>query len=86
MSSSAPKKGQHRDTWVGIDICDGNIAVLRDRRMLPRATLVVAWVPGAEAAPTLEKGEVVVFEEHFYQGFGLPASDFFANFLTFFGL
>ncbi|KAE8798888.1 hypothetical protein D1007_25857 [Hordeum vulgare] len=86
MSSSAPKKGQYRGAWVGTDICDGNIDVLRDCRMLPLATLVAARVPGAEAAPTLEKGEVVVFEEHFYRGFGLPASDFFARFLTFFGL
>ncbi|KAE8792913.1 hypothetical protein D1007_32415 [Hordeum vulgare] len=86
MSSSAPKKGQHHDAWVGSDICDGNIEALRDRRMLPPTTLVAALVPGAEAAPTPEKGEVVVFEEHFYHGFRLPTSDFFANFLTFFGL
>ncbi|KAE8797067.1 hypothetical protein D1007_27854 [Hordeum vulgare] len=86
MSSSAPKKGQYRDALVGSDICDGNIEALRDRRMLPPATLVAAWVPGAEAAPIPEKGEAVVFEEHFYRGFGLPASDFFARFFTFFGL
>ncbi|KAE8809740.1 hypothetical protein D1007_13632 [Hordeum vulgare] len=86
MSNSAPKKGQYRGAWVGSDICEGNIEALRDRRMLPPATLVAARVPGAEAAPTPEKGEVVMFEEHFYRGFGLPASDFFARFLTFFGL
>ncbi|KAE8819226.1 hypothetical protein D1007_02982 [Hordeum vulgare] len=86
MSNSAPKKGQYRGAWVGSDICDGNIDALRDRRMLPPATVVAARVPGAEAASTLEKGEVVVFEEHFYCGFGLPASDFFARFLTIFGL
>ncbi|KAE8804161.1 hypothetical protein D1007_19913 [Hordeum vulgare] len=54
--------------------------------MLPPATLVAARVPGAEEAPTPEKREVVVFEEHFYRGFGLSANDFFARFLTFFGL
>ncbi|KAE8771944.1 hypothetical protein D1007_56121 [Hordeum vulgare] len=86
MSSSAPKKGQYRGAWVGSDICDGNTEALRYRRMLPPATLVAARVPGAEAAPTPEKGEVVVFEKDFYRGFGLPASDFFARFLTFFGL
>ncbi|KAE8809971.1 hypothetical protein D1007_13290 [Hordeum vulgare] len=86
MSSSAPKKGQHSGAWVGSDICDDNIEALRYRRMLPPATIVAAWVPGAEAAPTPAEGEVVVFEEHFYHGFGLPASDFFACFLTFFGL
>lgn len=46
---------------------------------------MAARVPGAEAAPTPEKGEVVVFEEHFYRGFGLPASNF-SRFLTSFGL
>ncbi|KAE8783118.1 hypothetical protein D1007_43447 [Hordeum vulgare] len=86
MSSSAHKKGQYRGAWVGADICDGNIEALRDRRMLPLATLVAERVSGAEAAPTPEKGEVVVFEEHFYRRFGLPASDFFTRFLTFFGL
>ncbi|KAE8788197.1 hypothetical protein D1007_37800 [Hordeum vulgare] len=86
MSRSAPKKGQYRRAWVGSDICDGNIEALRDCRMLPPATLVAARVPGAEATPTSKKGEVVVFEEHFYRGFDLPVSDFFACFLTFFGL
>ncbi|KAE8806598.1 hypothetical protein D1007_17207 [Hordeum vulgare] len=86
MYNSAPKKGQFRGAWVGSDICDGNIDALRDHRMLPPANLVAAWVPGAEADLTPEKGELVVFEEHFYRGFGLPASDLFALFLIFFGL
>ncbi|KAE8788593.1 hypothetical protein D1007_37345 [Hordeum vulgare] len=54
--------------------------------MLPPANLVAARVPDAEAARTPKKGEVVVFEEHFYRGFGLLASDFFTCFLTFFVL
>ncbi|KAE8776271.1 hypothetical protein D1007_51130 [Hordeum vulgare] len=86
MSSSAPKKVQHSGAWVGRDIYDGNIEALRHRRMLPPTTLVAARVPGAEAALTPREGEVVVFEEHFYRFFGLPTSDFFARFLTFFGL
>ncbi|KAE8784321.1 hypothetical protein D1007_42104 [Hordeum vulgare] len=86
MSSSAPKKGQHSDAWLGSDICDGNIGALRHRCMLLPSTLVEVQVPGAEAAPTPKEDEVVVFEEHFYIGFGLPASNFFTCFLTFFGL
>ncbi|KAE8819889.1 hypothetical protein D1007_02263 [Hordeum vulgare] len=86
MSSSAPKKGQFRGAWVGSDICDENIDALRDHRILPQANLVATQVPGVEAAPTPEKGEVVVFEEHFYRGFVLPVSDFIARFITFFGL
>ncbi|KAE8767476.1 hypothetical protein D1007_61142 [Hordeum vulgare] len=86
MSSSAPKKGQHSGAWVGSDMCDDNIEVLRHRRMLPPGTLVAARVPGVEAAPTPKEGVLVVFEEHFYHGFGLPAGDFFARFLALFGL
>ncbi|KAE8792750.1 hypothetical protein D1007_32711 [Hordeum vulgare] len=85
MSSGAPKKGQFRGTWVGSDISDGNIEALRHYRMLPPVDLVEARVPRAKAASTPEKGELVVFEEHFYCDFGLPTSDFFARFLTFFG-
>ncbi|KAE8800263.1 hypothetical protein D1007_24252 [Hordeum vulgare] len=84
MSSSAPKKEQYRGAWVGSHICDDNIVALCDRRMLPPSTLVAARVSGAEAAPTPENGEVVVFEEHFHRGLGLPTSDFLARFLTLF--
>ncbi|KAE8797431.1 hypothetical protein D1007_27406 [Hordeum vulgare] len=54
--------------------------------MLPSASLVTVRIPKAETAPTPQEGEIVVFDEHFYRGFGLPASTFFSNFLTFFGL
>ncbi|KAE8768176.1 hypothetical protein D1007_60369 [Hordeum vulgare] len=40
----------------------------------------------AETAPTPVAGEVVVFNEHFYWGFGLQASSFFSEWLHFFGL
>ncbi|KAE8781162.1 hypothetical protein D1007_45606 [Hordeum vulgare] len=86
MLSSTSKKGQHKGAWLGSDICDGHIDVLRHRRMLPPASLVVVRIPGAETAPTPREGEVIVFDEHFYRGFGLLASNFFANFLTFSGL
>ncbi|KAE8789689.1 hypothetical protein D1007_36119 [Hordeum vulgare] len=56
------------------------------RRLLPPASLVAVRIPGAETSPKPQEGEVVVFDEHFYRGFGLPASAFFNNFLTFFGL
>ncbi|KAE8811364.1 hypothetical protein D1007_11736 [Hordeum vulgare] len=86
MSSSAPKKGEHSGAWLGSDICDDYIEVFCHRRMLPPASLVAVRVPGAEVAPSPKEGEVVMFGEHFYQGFGLLASNFFANFLVFFGL
>ncbi|KAI5005787.1 hypothetical protein ZWY2020_033030 [Hordeum vulgare] len=86
MSSSSSKKGHHNGVWLGRDICAEHIDALRHRRMLPPASLMSVRIPGAETAPTPQEGEVVVFDEHFYRGFGLPASNFFANFLTFFGL
>ncbi|KAK1692635.1 hypothetical protein QYE76_009332 [Lolium multiflorum] len=41
---------------------------------------------GDEIEPVLEPGEVVVFLAHFERGFGLPASDFFRQFLDFYRL
>ncbi|KAE8793225.1 hypothetical protein D1007_32063 [Hordeum vulgare] len=47
-------------------------------------------VPGKAATSstvTLRiSGDVVVFQEHFFRGFGLPAIDFFSRFLVHFGL
>ncbi|KAI4972664.1 hypothetical protein ZWY2020_003589 [Hordeum vulgare] len=40
----------------------------------------------SKTAPAPAAGEVVVFVEHFYRGFGLSASSFFAEWLQFFGL
>ncbi|KAE8798916.1 hypothetical protein D1007_25759 [Hordeum vulgare] len=86
MSSSSSKKGQHNGAWLGSDICAEHINALCHHRMLPLASLVTVRIPGAENSPKQQEGEAVVFDEHFYRGFGLPASAFFNNFLTFFGL
>ncbi|KAE8812615.1 hypothetical protein D1007_10314 [Hordeum vulgare] len=86
MSIYSSKKGQHNSAWLGSDICTGHIDVPRQRRMLPPASLVAVWILGAKTAPTPKEGEVVVFDERFYKGFGLPASNLYANFLTFFAL
>ncbi|KAE8800326.1 hypothetical protein D1007_24178 [Hordeum vulgare] len=86
MSSGTPKKGQHNGAWLGSDMGDGHIEAFRHRRKLPPASVVAAQVPGADNSPTPRVGEVVVFNEHFYRGFGLPASNFFSNFLIYFVL
>ncbi|KAE8781086.1 hypothetical protein D1007_45669 [Hordeum vulgare] len=86
MSSSTPKKGQFRGAWVGSEVSAEHIEALCHRRVLPPAHLVAVRVPCTKAVPTSEMGEVVVFEEHFYRGFWLPASDFFSCFLNIFGL
>ncbi|KAK1625911.1 hypothetical protein QYE76_000226 [Lolium multiflorum] len=43
-------------------------------------------IPGEELEPAPEAGEVVVFAAHFERGFGLPASNFFREFLDFYEL
>jgi hypothetical protein len=47
---------------------------------------VMYLIPGDELEPAPEEGEVVVFAAHFERGFGLPASDFFRQFLNFYDL
>ncbi|KAE8789472.1 hypothetical protein D1007_36363 [Hordeum vulgare] len=83
---SSSKKTSSHGAWLGSEICEGRIEALRHRRMLSPASQVSMRIPGAETAPTLEEGEIVVFDEHFYRGFGLLASPFFSDWLNFFGL
>ncbi|KAE8801313.1 hypothetical protein D1007_23103 [Hordeum vulgare] len=85
-SGSSSKKGQSNRAWLGSEICDDHIEALRHRCMLPPASLVTVRIPEAEAAHTPQEGEIVVFDKDFYWGIGLPATTFFSNFLTFFGL
>ncbi|KAE8777143.1 hypothetical protein D1007_50108 [Hordeum vulgare] len=83
---SSLKKSSSQGSWLGNEICEGHIEALRHHRLLPPASEVLVRIPGAETAPTPAVGEVVVFNEHFYRGFGLPASSFFSEWLHFFGL
>jgi hypothetical protein len=47
---------------------------------------VLYRIPGEELEPAPEPGVVVVFAAHFERGFGLPASNFFCEFLDFYEL
>ncbi|KAE8795349.1 hypothetical protein D1007_29779 [Hordeum vulgare] len=85
-SGSSSKKTSSQGAWLGSEICESYIEVLRHHRLLPRASQVLVRIPRAETAPTPAVGEVVVFSEHFYMGFGLPASSFFSEWLHFFGM
>ncbi|KAI5011227.1 hypothetical protein ZWY2020_013364 [Hordeum vulgare] len=69
---------------AGSDVDAGLIDALRHHRLLPPASQVLVRLLGSEASPAPVAGEVVVFVEHFYRGFGLPASSFFAEWLQFF--
>ncbi|KAE8805152.1 retrotransposon ty3-gypsy subclass [Hordeum vulgare] len=86
MSQSTVEKAKFRGAWEGSDVTDRHIEVLRHRRMLPPAERVKVRLPDAQGSPTARDGKVVVFKEHFFRGFGLPASEFFSQFLVFFGL
>ncbi|KAE8799687.1 hypothetical protein D1007_24935 [Hordeum vulgare] len=84
--SSSSKKSSLQGAWLGSEIYQGHIDAIRHHRLLPPASQVLVRIPGAETALTPAVGEVVVFNEHFYRGFGLPASSFFSEWLHFFGL
>ncbi|KAE8785509.1 hypothetical protein D1007_40746 [Hordeum vulgare] len=82
---SAQKASSH-GAWLGSDVGEELIEALRHHQLLPPASQVLVRLPGVETAPTPAVGEVAVFTEHFYWGFGLPASAFFVEWLRFFGL
>ena len=86
VGGSSSKKTSSQGAWLVSEICEGRIEALRHRRMLPPASKVLVRIHGAEKAPTLVEGEIIVFDEHFYRGFGLPASPFFSEWLHIFGL
>ncbi|KAE8768696.1 hypothetical protein D1007_59793 [Hordeum vulgare] len=86
VGGSSSKKTSSQGAWLGSEICEGHIEALRHHRLLPPASQVLVRIPGAETSLTPASGEVVVFNEHFYRGFGLPASFFFSEWLHFFGL
>ncbi|KAI5017950.1 hypothetical protein ZWY2020_042838 [Hordeum vulgare] len=83
---SSAQKASLQGAWLGSDVDEGNIEALHHHRLLPPASQVLVRLPSTETAPAPAAGEVVVFVEHFYWGFGLPASSFFAEWLHFFGL
>ncbi|KAE8777095.1 hypothetical protein D1007_50202 [Hordeum vulgare] len=83
---SSAQQASLQGAWLVRDVDEELIDALRHHRLLPPASQVSVRLPGFEASPAPVAGEVVVFSEHFYQGFGLPASSFFAQWLQFFGL
>ncbi|KAE8776080.1 hypothetical protein D1007_51337 [Hordeum vulgare] len=83
---SSSKKTSSQGAWLGSEICEGHIEALRHHQRLPPASQVLVRIPDAKTAPTPAEGEIVVFDEHLYMGFGLPASPLFFEWLHFFGL
>ncbi|KAE8788170.1 hypothetical protein D1007_37868 [Hordeum vulgare] len=83
---SSAQQASLQGAWLGSDVDEELIDALRHHRLLPPASQVSVRLPSFEASPTPVAGEVVVFAEHFYRGFGLLASSFFAEWLQFFGV
>ncbi|KAK1619651.1 hypothetical protein QYE76_025168 [Lolium multiflorum] len=83
-SSRASGKDKTRGAWRGSDVTQYEIDWLYRSRRIPEG--VTCRLPRGEIQPVLEPGEAVVFLAHFERGFGLPASDFFRQFLDFYRL
>ncbi|KAK1628949.1 hypothetical protein QYE76_003264 [Lolium multiflorum] len=73
-----------RGSWKGSDVTQPEIDWLYRSRRIPAQ--VSCRLPRGEVEPVPEPGEFVVFLAHFERGFGLPASDFFRQFLDFYQL
>ncbi|KAK1684742.1 hypothetical protein QYE76_045590 [Lolium multiflorum] len=73
-----------RGAWKGSDVTQPEIDWLYRSRRIPAQ--VSCRLPRGEVEPVPEPGEFVVFLAHFERGFGLPASDFFRQFLDFYQL
>ncbi|KAK1616477.1 hypothetical protein QYE76_021994 [Lolium multiflorum] len=73
-----------RGAWKGSDVTQLEINWLYRSRRIPAE--VSCRLPADEVEPAPEPREFVVFLAHFERGFGLPASDFFREFLNFYEL
>ncbi|KAE8818991.1 hypothetical protein D1007_03196 [Hordeum vulgare] len=86
LKRSSSQKASSQGAWLGSEVGEEHIEALHHHRLLPPASQVLVRLPGTETTPTPALGEVVVFTEHFYWGFGLPANAFFSEWLRVFGL
>jgi hypothetical protein len=65
--------------WEGSEVTPADITWITTTRRVPAD--VACRLPTGEIVPAPESGERVVFISHFERGFGLPASNFFRDFL-----
>ena len=75
---------QKRGTWQGSLVTESHIEWARKSRRIPPQVECRVPPPG-EVSPAPRTGERVIFLSHLQRGLGLPASDFFRQFLDFFG-
>ncbi|KAK1662142.1 hypothetical protein QYE76_050301 [Lolium multiflorum] len=84
QGSSANLAAPTRGAWKGSDVNQPEIDWLYRSRRIPAE--VSCRIPGNELEPAPQPGEAIVFTAHFERGFGLPASNFFHQFLDFYEL
>ena len=71
-------------SWEGSDVRQADIDwLIQTHRVAPE---LICHRPDTKTVPVPEPGERVVFLTHFERGFGLPASNFFCQFIDFFSL
>ncbi|KAK1682421.1 hypothetical protein QYE76_043269 [Lolium multiflorum] len=83
-SFSSSSMAQPSGCWRGSYMREDDIERLVRLRRIP--STVITRAPDAEIEPKPEPGERVVFGAHFDHRLGLPASNFFRQFLDYFGL
>ena len=76
---------QRRGTWQGSIVTEAHIEWARKSRRIP-PEVECRVPPAGEISPSPRFAERVIFLSHLQRGFGLPASNFFRQFLDFFGL
>jgi hypothetical protein len=72
-------RAHRRSGWEGLEVTSADISWVTSTRRIPEG--VACQLSARETMPAPEPGERVVFIAHFEWGFGLPASDFFRDFL-----
>jgi hypothetical protein len=79
-----PAQVQGHSSWEGSEVTPADISWITTTRRVPAG--VACRLPTGETVPAPEPTERVVFISHFEQGFTLPVSDFFWDFLENYGL
>ena len=85
-STTSPPPVDLEKEWEPSESTEASLSKLVEAGVLPAKELVGWQPPTGESFPSPNTGEVVVFEDYFIRGFGLPAIPFFRDFLVLMGL
>jgi hypothetical protein len=85
-STTSPAPLNLEKEWEVSESTEASLTKLVEAGVLPPKAMVGWRPPTGETFPSPNTGEVVVFEDYFFRGFGLPAIPFFRDFLVLMGL